>query len=160
MQEPDQRKLLAHIAGGRFQAGAADGRWDHEEDSGLPWPMAVFWIAAASRERAPDRYFVRLDCRNYPTDPPTGTFWDPDTKGDLATEKRPTGTGQVEKVFRIDWENGRAFYHPYDRVAAKGHPDWPRQYPYWVWDEKHTIVDLLSVLHGLLNSREYRGVRS
>ena len=60
---------------------------------------------------------------------------------------------------RTDWENGRAFYHPYDRVAAQGHADWPAKYPHLVWNPAtHTLVDLLSELHALLHCPDYHGV--
>ena len=74
--------------------------------------------------------------------------------------KRPKGRpdSRVAKVFRTDWESGKAFYHPYDRMAAKGHTDWPKDQPSLIWDSDHTIVDYLEEIHSLLNSGDYIGL--
>ena len=158
MLKPDQRLLQADIDDAPFQIGVAEGRWGLVEDTGLQWPMVVFWVAAAPQAGAPDRFYVRLDCANYPVDPPTGTFWDPGTRSDLDHSKRPKGRERVAMVFRTDWENGRAFYHPYDRVASKSHPNWRTEHPHHAWGDRHTIVDFLSEIHALLQLREYTGV--
>jgi hypothetical protein len=78
----------------------------------------------------------------------------------LALEKRPKGRpgSRFAKVFRTDWEGGRAFYHPYDRAAANSHADWPSTQPHLVWNANHTIVDYLAEFHALLNSGDYLGV--
>ena len=92
--------------------------------------------------------------------PPTGTFWDPEKKQILTFDRRPKGkpASRVVQVFRTDWNNGTAFYHPYDRVAAHGHPNWKTEQPSLVWDGNHSIVDLLAELHLLLNSHDYVGI--
>lgn len=157
---PAERRLRAHLEQAPFLIGVADGRWDIVTEDGLKWPFVVFWIRAAPRNGAPDRYFVRLELTNYPIDPPSGTFWDAVRGEILSAALRPFGSGQVGRVFRIDWKSGHAFYHPYDRQASRdGHTDWPRQYPHWVWTEDHTVSDLLSVLSELLNSASYEGLR-
>ena len=162
MDAPDKRALLADFEEAPFRIGVEKGRWDLADPGLLPegfaWPMVVFWIAAAPREGAPDRFYIRLDCEGYPTQPPTGTFWDPETKQSLAVANRPKGKERVGLVFRTDWQGDRAFYHPYDRVAAQSHPDWPAQYPHQVWTREHSIVDLLSELHALLNCADYTGL--
>lgn len=78
----------------------------------------------------------------------------------LAPAKRPKGKpgSRVAMVFRLDWNNGTAFYHPYDRVAAQGHPDWATTQPHLVWTSDNTIVDFLEEFHSLLNSGDYLGV--
>ncbi len=162
MKPPDQRAFEADIEGGAYQIGMANGQWGRAEPALVPaslaWPLVIFWVAAAPRPNAPDRFYVKLDCAHYPSQAQTGNFWDPMTAGMLAGEKRPKGTGQVAMVFRTDWEGGKAFYHPYDRVAAASHGDWAARYPRRIWSNKHTIVDLLSELHDLLHSHEYTGV--
>lgn len=162
MAEPDERRLKNDLESASFLTGAVSGDWGHVPDAaGVEWPNVLFWVAAAPRPCAPTRYYVRLNCRNYPLDPPTGTFWDPDLKADLPLDRRPVGTGEVGRVFRTDWKGARAFYHPYDRTASRdGHADWPKKYPHTVWTETRTISDLLSVLHELLHRKEYEGVRS
>ena len=165
MEHPDQRLFGDDLLSVAFRTGVIGGRWDRA-DGGLPpadlvWPNVVFWIAAAPRTDAPDRFFVRLDAAGYRSVPPTGTFWDPATNTRLEFAKFPKGKpdSRVAKVFRTDWgESSRAFYHPYDRVAAQGHTAWPGEQPHLVWDANHTIVDYLWEIHGLLNSGDYVGI--
>ena len=159
---PDERAFLNDVESGPFKIGVAAGQWDLAEPEACPsdsgWPTVVLWVATAPRQNAPDRFHIRMDCQQYPNEPPTGTFWDPVAKTPLAIAARPKGRDQVAKVFRVDWEGGRAFYHPYDRVAAKSHGDWPTKYPHLVWDRNHTVVDLLIEIYRLLNCNDYTGV--
>ena len=124
----------------------------------LSWPKVVLWVAAGVRDNSPDRFYICLDCQNYPNDPPTGNFWDIETKELLVPAERPKGKDNVGKVFRVDWEGGIAFYYPYDRLASKSHANWKQKYPYLVWDSNNTIVDLLTEIHQLLNCNDYTGV--
>jgi hypothetical protein len=157
--DPSESRLRVHVEQAPFQIGAAEGRWKIVPTNGEAWPFVVFQVSAAHRSGAPDHYHVRLELSAYPIDPPTGTFWDLAARQPLPIALRPFGSGQVGRVFRVDWKGGQAFYHPYDRQASRDHGDWPRQYPHWVWTEKHTVVDLLSVISELLASSEYEGVR-
>jgi hypothetical protein len=162
MQPPDQRAFLTDTENGTFRIGVAEGIWGFADKSLLPpdlsWPRVVLWVAAEARNNSPDRFYICLDCQNYPMEPPTGNFWDIETKGPLVPAKRPKGKGNVAKVFRTDWEQGRAFYHPYDRFASNSHSNWKQKYPHLIWGRKHTIVDLLDVIHHLLNCSDYTGV--
>jgi len=159
---PDRRRLDADLQDGPFLAGVADGRWGLVEEAGATvpaWPLTLFWLAAASRNGSAERFFVRIDCGGYPSQSPTATFWDTVVGKQLAPAQWPKGKDRVAAVFRTDWENGRAFYHPFDRVANGGHGDWAKKYPAHVWDGgKHTIVDFLSVFYVLLNCNEYSGI--
>jgi hypothetical protein len=118
MEHPDQRLFDDDLRAVAFRAGAIRGQWDRPAGALLPadlaWPFVILWIAAARRDDAPDRFFVRLDAAGYRSVPPTGTFWDPATKAALEFARRPKGKpdSRVAKVFRTDWESGRAFYHP------------------------------------------------
>ena len=147
-----------------FRIGVAKDKWGLPEPNVLPrqpdWPKRVFWIAAAPRTASPERFYISLDIAGYRSVSPTGTFWNPSTGCMLDPSKRPKGKPDTRfaKVFRTDWEQGTAFYHPYDRVAAQGHPDWPKQHPHLVWSSNHTIVDYLEELHALLNSEDYIGI--
>jgi len=164
MDKPDERLFAADLASAGFRVGTVKGYW------GLPnadvlaeqpsWPTRILWIASASRPNAPDRFYVQLDLSNYRTVSPTGTFWDPYTRATLDSAKRPKGRpdSRFAKVFRTDWEGGRAFYHPYDRVAAEGHPEWSKNQASLVWDSNHTIVDYLEEFHSLLNCGDYVGI--
>ena len=164
MDAPDNRLFDADIRGADFRNGVLAGRWGLPEEGILPaqpaWPTRILWLAAPSRDRSSDRFYVSLDLSGYRAVPPTGTFWDPATKSVLESPKRPKGRkgSRFARVFRTDWKKGRAFYHPYDRVAVTGHSNWAAQHPNLVWTANHTIVDYLWEFHSLLNSGDYLGV--
>ena len=164
MEQPDQRLFEEDLLSAEFRSGLAKGQWDLPGQDllpdGLAWPNIVLWIVAAARPNAPDRFYVLLDAAGYRSVPPTGTFWDLNTKSVLDLSKRPKGKpgSRVAKVFRTDWNSGSAFCHPYDRVAAQGHPNWAAEQPHLVWTSNHTIVDFLEEFHSLLNSGDYVGV--
>jgi hypothetical protein len=164
MEKPDQRLLEADLLSAEFRTGVVKEYWNLAGTDVLPeqpeWPNRVFWIAAAPRPNAPARFYVHLDLAGYRSVPPTGTFWNPVTKSTLDFSLRPKGKAdsRVAKVFRTDWENGRAFYHPYDRLAAQGHTDWPKDQPHLLWTINHTIVDYLQEIHTLLNHGDYIGI--
>lgn len=164
MNTPEQRLFEADCNSAAFLAGVARGRWGLAPFELVPetlvWPHRVVWLGAAKRSGAPDRYYVLLDLTGYRNAQPTGTFWDPETKATSIPARRPRGTpgSRFAKVFRTDWENGRAFYHPYDRVAATSHPAWPTEQPHLIWDCQHTIVDYLEEFSSLLYCGDYLGL--
>ena len=164
MEKPDQRVFDDDLLSAEFRSGSAKGQWGIPDPEVLPenvsWPNRIFWLAAAPRNKAPDRFHVCLDLTGYRSVPPTGTFWDPSTKATLEISKRPKGKpgSRFAMVFRTDWNNGSAFYHPYDRVAAQGHTEWPKQQPHLVWTCNNTIVDYLEEFYSLLNCGDYVGV--
>jgi len=164
MDKPDQRLFAADLESAEFRAGALKGYWGLAGAEVLPeqpeWPVRILWVQSATRAGAPDRFFLRLDLEGYRAVSPTGAFWDLNTGAALGAEKRPKGKegSRCAKVFRTDWEGGRAFYHPYDRVAANGHPNWPTEQPSLIWDSNHTIVDYLEEVRSLLNSGDYLGI--
>ena len=157
MQSPSQRLFKSDLLSAEFRSGVLKGYWDVAAQD---WPWVVLWLRAAPREGAPHRFYVALDLDGYRTAAPTGTFWDPATETMLDTASRPKGkpNSRFAKVFRTDWEEGRAFYHPYDRVAADGHVKWRTRQPHLVWTSDHTIVDYLEEFRALLNSDDYVGV--
>ena len=164
MDKPDKRLFEEDLASVEFRSGATKGMWGVTPPDMVPsdlvWPKRILWISAAPRENAPKRFHIRLDADGYRLVPPTGTFWDPSTGSVLEVAKRPKGKkdSRVEKVFRTDWENGSAFYHPYDRVAAHGHTNWAQEQPHLVWTSEHTIVDFLEEFYTLLNSGDFVGI--
>jgi hypothetical protein len=159
MDAPDERQMHADLRAAPFLVGQSKGRWGRVVVEPPPeWPVMLFSVAAAKRENAPDRFYLRLDCAGYPARSPTGGFWDPQTKDTLAAAKWPKGTKRVADVFKHGWRDGKALYHPFDRVTWDAHPDWPQQYKHLTWTRDHTIVDFLLMVHGLLNSSEYTGV--
>ncbi len=157
MQSPSQRLFEADLQSAEFRGGVLKGYWDVAAQD---WPRVILWIRAAPREGAPDRYYVALDLDGYRAAAPTGTFWDPASEAMLDAASRPKGkaNSRFAKVFRTDWEEGRAFYHPYDRVAADGHSKWRTRQPHLVWTSDHIIVDYLEEFRALLNSDDYIGV--
>jgi hypothetical protein len=170
MEKPDECMFNEDLSSAGFLIGVTKGLWGLPDHNLLaeqpPWPKRIIWIAAAPRANAPNRFYILLDVAGYPSAPPTGTFCDLSIGCMLDFSKRPKGKdgSRFAKVFRTDWPNppygtcGTAFYHPYDRVAAQSHKEWPVAQPHLVWTSNHTIVDYLEEIHGLLNSEDYLGV--
>jgi len=164
MDPPDQRLFEADVADAEFLIGASKGWWGLAPATVVPadlaWPKTILWLAAAPRPNAPERFYVLLDVAGYRTASPTGSFWDPETRGALALAKRPKGKdgSRFAKVLRTDWEGGRAFYHPYDRLAAQSHTQWSTEQPNLIWSAKLTIVDYLEEFYALFQGSDYVGV--
>lgn len=163
MESPAQRLFKSDLAAAEFLSGAVKGLWGQVEGGDADtWPMAYLFMSAAKRDNAPDRFYVRLDMTGYRSVGPTGRFWDPDTKQDLAYAKYPKGKpgSRFAGIFRTDgWnDSNKGFYHPYDRVAAASHTEWPAAMPHLVWNSNRTIVDYLEEFQTLLNCGDYIGV--
>lgn len=157
MKSPSQRLFEGDVQSADFRSGVLKEHWGV---AAVDWPQVILWVRAAPRAGAPDRYHVALDLEGYRAAAPTGTFWDPTTEAMLDTARRPKGKegSRFAKVFRTDWKKDRAFYHPYDRVAAGSHGEWRTQQPHLVWTPDHTIVDYLEEIRSLLNSDDYVGL--
>jgi hypothetical protein len=166
MLKPDQRLFEADLLSAEFRGGVVKGLWGTAADDArladASWPKVYLWVAAAPRANSPERFYLALDAAEYRNAPPTGTFWNAATKKALALTDFPKGkpNSRVAKVFRTDsWATTYSvLYHPYDRVALQGHPDWRMQHPHLVWDSKHTIVDYLNEIRKLLSCEDYIGV--
>ena len=152
---PDERVFRDHVAGIRFLEGVERGRWRIVDD--IEWPVALVAVSAAPRENAPTEYFLRFDLSGYPETAPTATPWNPNTGDVLQQELRPKGT-RVGHVFRADWENGRALYAAFDRVALTSHPNWRTEHPRRVWDSSKDLTWILQKLHEMLSNDGYTGV--
>ena len=65
MLGPDQRLFEADLQLAEYRNGVAKGLWDQVAGDTLPestvWPSVYFWMAAAPRNGAPDRYYVALN---------------------------------------------------------------------------------------------------
>lgn len=151
---PDHRVFDAHAKTPSFLAGVFRGDWRIES---VNWPTVIISIAAAPRDGAPDRFWLRCDLTNYPADSPTATPWDPDTNAQLAADRRPKGD-DVAMVFRRDWEDGRALYAPYDRVALTSHQNWVTEYPRTAWDATRDLTWWATRIWELLNDDDYLGI--
>lgn len=166
MLAPDQRLFEADLLSVEYRDGVAKGLWGQAEADALPngaaWPNIYFWMAAAPRTGAPDRYYVALNLSGYRSVPPTGPFWDPVTKQTLEFGKWPKGklNSRFAIVFRTSGFSvaGRAFYHPYDRAPVQDHPQWRIEQPHLIWTDLHTMVDYLEEFQSLLNCGDYVGV--
>lgn len=151
---PDRRVFDAHASAPSFLAGVYRGDWSIEM---VDWPTVIISVAAAPRTGAPDRFWLRCDCTNYPADGPTATPWDPETDAQLADDRRPKGDG-VATVFRTDWEEGRALYAAYDRVALTSHRNWVTEYPRTAWVATRDLTWWTTRIWELLNNDDYLGI--
>ena len=133
MLAPDQRLFEADLQSAAYRSGVTKGLWAEAEAAARPdggaWPNVYFWMAAAPRTGAPDRYYVALNLSGQAGPrPPTGPFWDPVKKQPLELGKWPKGkpNSRFATVFRTSGFSaaGRAFYHPYDRAPVQDHPQW------------------------------------
>ena len=164
MKSPDERLFDDDLRSGEFQIGAESGAWGAADPAfapaDLPWPHRVLWISPAARPNSPERFYIKIDVAGYPAVSPTGAFWDSVKLMPLETAKWPKGKegSRFARIFRTDWMNAVAFYHPYDRFAFNGHQSWVTDLPHLVWTAEHTIVDYLSEFQELLNSEDYLGV--
>ena len=151
---PDERVFREHLTGPTFCDGVQRGRW--RIAGNIDWPYVLVAVSAAPREGAPTEYFLRFDLAGYPAAAPTATPWDPATESVLGANSRPKGE-RLSDIFRSDWENGRALYAPFDRVALGYHADWSERYREQAWDAMKDIAWLLRFVHRLLNDDDYRG---
>ena len=151
---PDERALREHLRGARFLAGAEAGRW---QLLSLDWPVALVAVAAAPRPGAPGQFVIRFDLAGYPQAAPTGGLWDRTACDYLRADLRPKGD-RVGRIFRADWENGRAMYAAWDRVALQGHTGWPQQYPRSAWNGQRDLAFILSSVFEVLNADDYLGI--
>ena len=151
---PPMRGLCAALESTRFQNGVDRGHW---KLASFDWPFGVFAVSSARRDGAPDEYALRIDFSSYPRQAPTATPWSRDRNDRLLLNERPKGD-RASHVFRTDWEEGRALYAPWDRVALDGHPDWSQEHPAFVWHPSRDAAFFLSCVYELLNADDYLGV--
>ena len=152
---PDERAFREHLTSARFQEGVTRGRWWIVGDVG--WPVVLVAVTAAPRDSAPSKYVLRFDLTGYPEMAPTATPWNQTTGDVLGQELRPKGES-VGHVFRTDWEDGKALYAPFDRVALNSHSNWKTQYRRRAWDSSKDLTWLLQILHEMLNNDDYTGI--
>ena len=151
---PDEHAVLAALDSAAFQSGVDSGRWRLVS---LDWPVGVFAVSAAPRDSSPDEYGLRIDFARYPQQAPTAEPWNLGRGERLADCERPKGE-RAAKVFRCDWEQGRALYAPWDRIALSGHSNWISEHKAYVWHSGRDVVFFLRCVHDLLNDDDYLGV--
>lgn len=147
---PDETALKRDLTAPLFREGAARKAWRLVE---LAWPYVLIAVTAADGQE----FTLRLDCCGYPCEPPTGGFWDTERKNYLSEQDWPKGDDVFRSVIRWDWKQGAALYFPLDRVSRAGHAEWLHTHPHLTWKPDRGIVQHLSEVHRLLNSRGYHG---
>lgn len=150
---PDQRALVEHLRGARFQSGADAGRW---RLVACQWPYPLVAVAAAPRPGAPHEYVLHFDATGYPQTLTAGP-WDVEGDGPLPAERRPKGQ-HVGLVFRPDWEGGRALYAAWDSVALNGHADWAMRFPLQAWNPRRDLTFYLTNVFDALHGADYTGI--
>lgn len=148
---PDAEAVEAHLASARFQQGVDAGRWRVVDQA---WPTVTIMVAAANQGSGPSEYALRIDLTRYPHEAPTFEPWHAPEGRRLAADERPKGT-TASHIFRSDWEEGRALYAPYDRVALAGHPDWINTYPRSAWRATRDLSFALDNLWEVLNDADH-----
>jgi hypothetical protein len=152
---PDERAVREHLRAARFQAGVDARYWRLVAE--VAWPHALIAVSAAARPGAPSEFLLFFELNGYPLSAPTAGPWDADTNALLDAARRPKGE-RAGHVFRADWENGRALYAPWDRVALEGHPGWAAQYPRFAWNAKRDLAFYLENVHEILTDGDYVGI--
>lgn len=154
---PAEHVFRSHLEAGPFASGEERGRW---RLLSIAWPFAVIVVSAAERPNSPKEYALRFELSNYPQSPPTACPWDHEAQVRLAPERRPHGTLRVPMAFRSDWKDGQHLYLPVDRGAIEGHEGWRNKHPEMIWSPRQCICQYLRLVHELLNSEDYTGVRN
>jgi len=147
---PDETVFRAHLTGGRFQSGAASGRWRFVSVS---WPNALFGVRAADGSE----YGLLFNCVDYPRTPATARLWDIEQNCPLSVAKWPKGQDRVPLAFNPNWKDGSCLYLPCDRISIEGHENWHQLHPSLIWNPTLGIVHYLRVVYDLLNSGDYGG---
>ena len=153
---PDERAFRAHLEQGPFQSGVERGRWRLIE---LDWPYAIIGIRAAARPGSPGEYAFRFECTNYPNTAPTAQPWDVQRSAPLARQAWPGGRSRVPLAFNPGWKEGQCLYLPCDRISLEGHDGWKSQHPSLLWSPAGDVTQYLRIVHELLTSSDYTGVR-
>lgn len=156
-ENPDARAFRRDVEGGRFQTNVDRGNWRSIDAA---WPNPIISVTAAPRDGAPGEFTFRFTVDGYPVTAPTAAPWDARVNALLPRDLWPVGVAgsRVALAFNPDW-NASAIYIPCDRVAIQGHDGWRDQHKAYLWDQTKSIVDYLKVIHELLQSPGYSGVR-
>lgn len=154
--DPDERTFRRHLVGARFRAGVDRGDWRLVSDE-WAWPHPLIAVSAAPRVGGPGEVTLRFTVDGYPATAPTAAPWDAQANAPLAPQLWPSG-GRTSLAFNPGW-NASAIYIPCDRLAISGHDPWLQLHRGYVWAPGKDIVDYLLIIHDLLHSHGYAGVR-
>ena len=148
---PDQSLFKGHLEEASFQMGVDRGQWGIvDAPDNISWPNVIIWCRAAPGDTGFEKYYFRFNLENYSASAPTAVPWDIDAQKPLAHEFWPAWSDRLRKVFNPRWNGGVCLYAPCDRLAMKGHPKWPEQYPTDYWTPDSTIVKYLRFLEKIL----------
>lgn len=153
---PAERVFRSHLEKGPFQSGVDRGRWGLVS---VNWPHSVISVSAAERAGAPSEYSFRFELSNYPAIAPTAQPWNATGNGPLDRASWPGGRGRIQHAFNPDWKGGSCLYLPCDRYAIEGHDPWRVQHSEMIWNPKGDITQYLRIIHDLLDSEDYKGLR-
>ncbi len=153
---PAERVFRSHLEKGPFQSGVDRGRW---KLTSVNWPHSVISVSAAERAGAPSEYSFRFELTNYPAIAPTAQPWNVAGNGPLHRASWPGGRGRIQHAFNPDWKGASCLYLPCDRGAIEGHDPWRVQHPQMIWNPKGDITQYLRIIHDLLDSEDYTGLR-
>jgi len=153
----DETVFRTHLESGPFLSGVDRGRW---QLVALTWPHAIIAVSAARRPGAPTSYAFRVECTGYPQAPPTAQPWSVEANTPLPANRWPAGRSRIPLAFNPSWKSGQCLYLPCDRLSIEGHDPWRAQHPSLIWSPDRDITHYLRVIHELLNSSDYSGVRS
>jgi|SRR5215469_14302054 len=142
----NEEALEKHLASGRFQAGVIRGRWKLIDKA---WPLVYVGITA----RDGSQVTLRVNCSDYPHQPPSAMPWDSTANGPLPENRWPKG-GRVSQVFNPGWKGGTALYIPCDRQSIEGHPNWNSEYPWMIWNPARGLVQYIEAVFETLQSNE------
>lgn len=151
---PDEHSVRAALGSARFQSGVDSGRW---RLISFQWPIGVFAVSAAPRDRSPAEYGLRIDFVGYPQQAPAAEPWDLNLNERLAPDERPKGE-RAGPAFRSDWKKGGALYVPWDRTPLADHTDWVTEHKSSAWHPGRDVAFFLRCVHDLLNDDGYLGV--
>lgn len=152
----DLQMFEQHVSRPDFKLALRERRW---EIRSISWPKVVMRIFVKVKNAGPTHYDLRFDCSGYPNQAPTAMMWDGDTDQSLPFARWPTGRSVVPPIFNPGWQAGAALYLPCDRAAIQGHDDWVSKHPNWIWQPTVGIFHYLRIVHALLNSEDYTGIR-
>lgn len=152
----EQQVLEEHVNRADFRLARKQRRWDVIS---VDWPNVLIRIFVATRTGGPGYFDLRFDCVGYASSPPTAILWDSVAGNPLSFARWPAGKHLIPSIFNPGWQNGTALYLPCDRMAIQGHGDWPSRYPNWIWKPQVGIIQYLRIVHALLTSEDYTGIR-
>ena len=153
---PAEKVFRAHLEKGPFQSGVDRGRWKLVL---IAWPHSIISVSAAQRADAPPEYSFRFELSNYPANAPTAQPWNAIGNAPLQRGGWPGGRGRIQLAFNPDWKGGSCLYLPCDRCAIEGHDPWRTQHSDMVWNPEGDITQYLRIIHDLLHSEDYTGLR-